>query len=77
MGRQCPEILIAVKFLFSSGGRFESKYFSNWYVFFLNFVIYLSFTSCLHTGTIGYYWIENKLLNLFLISLEYLFISFG
>ena len=35
MGRQCPEILIAVKFLFSSGGRFESKYFSNWYVFFL------------------------------------------
>ena len=38
IGRQCPEIPFAVKFLFSSGGRFESKYFSNWYFFILWYI---------------------------------------
>ena len=41
--------------------------------FFFNFVIYLSFVSFLHTSQ---YSTENKLLNLFLISLEYRVISF-
>ena len=35
MGRQCSDILNAVKFIFSSGRRFEYKYFSNWYVSFI------------------------------------------